>query len=125
MRAVLQRQGPVGGHLGQGQGAVEMGEKGAAARHLPFQGLAQLVGLDGGQHQPLDPGEVFRRRLGGLFGGREVDITVGQVDGGAGGLACGHEVLPFGSAEDLVNQHGAAMPRNAAPVNGAAWGRAA
>jgi hypothetical protein len=45
-----------------------------------------------------------------------MDEAIGQINGRAAGLACGAEGIPFGAAEDLVDQHGFHLPQAGAGV---------
>ena len=49
-----------------------------------------------------------------------MDEAIGQIDGRTLCLACGAESIPFGAAEDLVDQHVAVLPHSSAKVNAAA-----
>jgi len=77
---------------------MNMGKEGAAARRLPFEMVE--IGGKGDQHQIPLPREVAGRRLAHLMGSREMDETIGQIDGGTGivALPCGN--LPLIGAAD-------------------------
>src|SRR5690606_1068250 len=67
----------------QWQRSVEMREEVAAAARLPAQRRPQRRGIDGDKQQIVPSGEMPRRRLGELCGGREMDVAVAPVDIGA------------------------------------------
>ncbi|MPL84626.1 hypothetical protein SDC9_30591 [bioreactor metagenome] len=122
MAGEAERQGGVPGDIGKGERAIEMGEERVAARGLPSQRGAERLGGDRDKDEVAFGGEMLRGGLDDLGRGGKVDEAVGEVDGGAGGFARGAEGIPFGAAEDLVNQHvlscpqpgGRSIPRSAA-----------
>ncbi len=114
MRAIYQRQRLCPGDIIEPQRPVEMRKERAAARWLPFQGIAKRVGLDREQHKPVLAREMPCRRLGGLRGGGEMHEPIGNIHRRAGGFAGLAQDGPFGATEYLVDQHGrgdAAPPR--------------
>ena len=74
-----ERQGFDETHRTQQERPVEMREERSAARRLETQGLPERLGADGDQEEIAPPSEMLRRRLGKLFGGREMNEAVAQI----------------------------------------------
>jgi hypothetical protein len=101
---LVERQGIDPQHGLERKFAVQMGEQRAAARRLPFQLVAERVGIDRDQRQVALAGEPFRRGLRGLLRGREVDEPVRPVDGRAAIAALALRLAPFGGGADFVDR---------------------
>src|SRR4029453_1344079 len=84
------------------QRVVEVREEVPAARWLPAQGGAEVVGFELQHHQPGLAVEMPARRLLRLGGGGEVDIAVGEIDGRALEPSRGAGGVPLAAREDLV-----------------------
>jgi len=84
--------------------AIEMRKQRAAARRLPFQLVAERVGVDRDQHQVALPGKPFRRGFGSLLGGGEMDEAVLMVSRRAAIAAFAFGFAPFGSGADFVDR---------------------
>src|ERR1700704_3608179 len=76
---VIERQGIDALDGLERQIAIEMRKQRAAARRLPFQRVAQRIGIDRDQHQIALTGKPFRRGFGGLLGGGEMDETIFRI----------------------------------------------
>src|SRR5262249_45740814 len=83
--------------------SVEVREEFAAARGLPAQRRAQVVGLDLEHHEVGLAVEVPPGRLLRLAGGREVDEAVLAVDGRTLETACALRRRPVRGRQDLVD----------------------
>ena len=57
-----------------------MGKPLAITRHLPPDRAAQRCEIDGGHREVGLAGEMPLHGLGELFSGREVDVSIGNID---------------------------------------------
>ncbi len=81
-----------------------MRKQGAAARDFINQFFAAIPGLDRNQQQIVLPGEMFRRGLRHLGGGREMDESVGEVDRRAFEHTALLRARPFVGRDNFVNK---------------------
>src|SRR5258708_2242510 len=104
-----QRQRSCPPHRGERQCTVKMGKQIAAARNLPFQRAFERIGIDRHQHQVGGGGEMLRRGLADLGGGREMNEAITLIDAGAAEQAATLRLAPKRFLADLVNgrRHGA------------------
>ncbi len=79
--------GRVGDDGAPSERPVEMRKMLAATGDFPFQGVAELGEVDGGDDEISLAGEMFCNGFGDLGGGGEVDVAIREVDGGAGEAA--------------------------------------
>ena len=80
-----------------------MRKKCAATRGFPFEVIAQTLGIDGEQLEPLLALEMLGCGDRDLICGREVDISIGNVDRGAIGFALCDQSLVLVRPEDFVS----------------------
>src|SRR5262245_17383145 len=85
-----------------------------AARKLPFQRIAQRIGVDRNQLQILSPGKMLRRGLADLRGGGEMDEAVARIDGSAAEHAGTLRLAPKHVWADLVDSRRHGAPDSAA-----------
>jgi len=101
-----QCHGPGPEHISPSQIAVEMRKKLAAARWLPFELPAEAVRIDGKDHQAVFSSKVLVQRFRRLRASGEMDVSVGEVYGGAARRSLGIEIPKLLGAEYLEDQHG-------------------
>ena len=116
MHAAHQRQRFDPCQIGQAQFTEKMREQRAAARYLPFQGIAKRIGVHGQQHQAILAREMLGGSFSSLFRRREMDEPIGQIDRRTHGGPVMAQGLPFIHTEYLEDQHGPVMPRRIATV---------
>ena len=101
---------------------VKMGEKLAAARRLPLQGVSQPVRRHAQQHQAGLAGAMPGGAFDDLGGCREMDEAVGGILGGAGiaagELGCRPLLLPAHMMDDGVADHGRDTSGNRSGIKG-------
>lgn len=91
-------------HFIYGERTIEMGKERATARGLPFELVAEAFCVDHREHEIALPDKMFCRCLARLFGGREMDIAIGQINRRAGESALGNGFVPEAFGGDFVNQ---------------------
>src|SRR5215510_1677951 len=97
-------------HGSERQFAVKMRKQITAARRLPFQRIAERIGVDRNQHQILSPGKIPRRGLADLSGGGEMDEAVARIDGSAAEHAGTLRLAPKHVCADLVDSRRHSAP---------------
>ena len=100
MAACAQGQRSIPDDIGHGYMAgKDVGKKCTAARHpLPFQCRAKLVGINRDQDKVALACKMLGSGFHHLLGGRQMDKTIGKVDGRAKGFPLGFQIIPFGAA---------------------------
>ena len=86
-----------------GKLSVKMREQSAAARRLPFQLVAESIGVDSDQHEVALVGKPLGRGFRRLLGNREMDEAVAAVRRGAAVCAGLFGIAPLGGGADFVD----------------------
>ena len=81
-----------------------MGKERATARGLPFELVAEAFCIDHREHEIALPDKMFGRCLARLFGGREMNIAIGQINRRAGEGALRNGFIPEAFGGDFINQ---------------------
>src|SRR5262249_42170434 len=101
-------------HGSERQFGVKMRKQITVARKLPFQRIAQRIGIDRNQHQIVSPRKILRRGRADLRGGGEMDEAVAGIDGSAAEHAGMPRLVPKYIFADLVNRRRHGAPDSAA-----------
>src|SRR5580704_9248849 len=83
---------------------IKMWKKRAAARRLEAQAVAESFCVDRHKHQIVLAAEIFRGGRFGLFRGRKMNVTVGDLDRRAVKPALVLSFAPQGGRSNFIDQ---------------------